>query len=661
PVPSPPPPPPPARPAAAVPVPSPPPALPPAPRTGAPAPPPPPAPRPAAVATFPLTPGRATPSGAVDLQEVLHTRFGFPSFRPHQEEVCRAVAAGADALLVMPTGSGKSLCYQLPGITRGGTTLVVSPLIALMEDQTAKLREMGFAAERIHSGRSREELRAACRMYLQGELDFLAIAPERLAVPGFPELLARRPPVLIAVDEAHCISHWGHDFRPDYRLLRDRLPLLRPAPLLALTATATVRVQQDIVEQLGITAARQFIQGFRRDNLAIEVVECRPGDRPGAAAELLEQAGLRPAIVYVPTRRAAEQVAELLDRRFPSAAYHAGMEAAERNRVQDAFLAGAVEVVVATLAFGMGIDKADVRTVVHLALPGSLEAYYQEIGRAGRDGRPARALLLWSFVDRRVHESFLARDYPPAETLQVLRGQVPARGIDRETLLERPGMPPETAETALTKLYIHGGVRIDTASDTIHPGDDGWRVSYAAIRSHREAQLDDVLDFVRESGCRMLRLIHHFGETQDRRPCGVCDGCHPSGCLGRSFRPASPTERAGLGALVARLGQSGGMASGTLYRSLYPREEVPRPVFEQWVEALIRAKVVFASEDSFVKEGRTIRFRRLWLQPDITRPLEQALDRVELEQEQPRPAAAGSSGRGSRRAGRRQRQAAGQG
>src|SRR6185312_7643208 len=381
-----------------------------------------------------------------DLPTLLHTAFHLTAFRPYQEAVCKAVTAGKDVLLVMPTGAGKSLCYQLPGLARGGTTLVVSPLIALMEDQVGKLRELGLRAERIHSGRERSASRQACVDYLAGRLDYLFIAPERLSVPGFPEMLAKRTPALIAVDEAHCISQWGHDFRPDYRLLGGRLPLLRPAPVIALTATATPLVQDDIAAQLGLAREERFIHGFRRTNIAVEVVEMLPSDRVETVQRLLADPERRPAIVYAPTRKEADLLGTLLHGEYPAATYHAGLTAHERDRVQTAFLAGRLEVIVATIAFGMGVDKANIRTVIHTGMPGSVEGYYQEIGRVGRAGLPSRAILLYSYNDRRNHEWFHNRDYPEvAELDRIFRTLVAQSQVDGQ-IRKRLGMDEELFE-----------------------------------------------------------------------------------------------------------------------------------------------------------------------------------------------------------------------
>lgn len=311
-------------------------------------------------------------AATVSLDSLLHSAFGHESFRPYQRDVCESVANGRDVLLVMPTGAGKSLCYQLPGLARPGVTLVISPLIALMEDQVAKLRQLGLRADRIHSGRSRDDSRQVCFAYLRGEIDYLYIAPERLAVPGFPEMLAKRTPALVAVDEAHCISQWGHDFRPEYRRLGERIPTLRPAPVIALTATATPLVQNDIVAQLGLSDAHLCIHGFRRENIAIEIVETPPSIRGDKTLELLDNPARRPAIVYSASRKNADALAAELKRHFPTAPYHAGMMADERDVVQDGFLKGRFEVIVATIAFGMGVDKPDIRTIIHTALPSSL-------------------------------------------------------------------------------------------------------------------------------------------------------------------------------------------------------------------------------------------------------------------------------------------------
>jgi len=567
-------------------------------------------PRPSAVAFRP--PGTA-PAAERRLHEILRNRFGFERFRPNQEAVCQAVASGEDVLLVMPTGSGKSLCYQLPGIARGGVTLVISPLIALMEDQVAKLAALGFAADRIHSNRDRAAARAAAQAYLDGKLDFLFIAPERLRVPGFPEMLARRKPCLVAIDEAHCISQWGHDFRPDYRMIGEQLPALRPAPVIALTATATPLVQSDIAAQLGLKNPRRFIHGFRRDNIAIEVVKAPPSARLDLARRILLEPERRPAIVYTPTRKDATGLARRLARDFPAAAYHAGLDGARREEVQAAFLEGGLEVIVATIAFGMGIDKPDIRTVLHTALPSSLEGYYQEIGRAGRDGAPARAILMHAYSDRYTHDYFFERDYPDPDVLERLYRILTAEAQPKQALRARAGLPEEAFDIALEKLWIHGGAVIDYA-ETAARGRDDWRASYEAQRSHKRAQFERMLDYCEMPDCRMLTLVRHFGDLEDaRRRCGLCDFCSPDAAVAQQFRAASDAERELAGRLREALCSGAPMPTGRLYAQLATGGRLDRRGFEELVAAMARAGLVEVEEASFEKDGRRIDYRKIRL------------------------------------------------
>ena len=557
----------------------------------------------------------ATPPNPENLPGLLRSVFGFTQFRANQEAVCRTAIAGRDLLLVMPTGAGKSLCYQLPAIALSGTALVISPLIALMEDQVAKLAARGVRVARIHSGLDRSISRQACVDYLRGTLDFLFIAPERLRVPGFPEMLAKRAPALVAIDEAHCISQWGHDFRPDYRMIGQYLPALRdgsaPVPVLALTATATPTVQADIIAQLGMTNPARFIHGFRRDNLAIEVVELPVPERPYAICVLLSKRAHRPAIVYATSRKQSESLAEELSHLMPAAAYHAGLDAETRERVQRAFQSGRLEVVVATIAFGMGIDKPDIRTIIHAGLPGTLEGYYQEIGRAGRDGALSRTFLMHSYADQRTHDFFLTRDYPPTDHLhQVFRllDESP-RPIDE--LRPALKLTDEEFDKALEKLEIHGGARVDFAGK-VTIGGHGWKKTYAIQAQYRAEQFEKVLRYTESSACRMSSLVRHFGDEEDAaRSCGKCDVCDPAGTVLRMFRRATPAERALAESVLEEIRPVDYKAGGTLQKSIDPSGRITRGDFDAVLDAMARARLITIEDTEYEKDGEIRHYRKI--------------------------------------------------
>ncbi|MEL7451258.1 MAG: ATP-dependent DNA helicase RecQ [Pseudomonadota bacterium] len=545
------------------------------------------------------------------LEHILEQQFGFDAYRPHQAEACELAAAGDDVLLVMPTGAGKSLCYQLPGVARDGPALVVSPLISLMEDQVAKLNAMGFDARRIHSGRPREESRQVCIDWAQGALDFLFIAPERLRVRGFPEWLARRTPSLIAVDEAHCISHWGHDFRPDYRLLGARLPMLRPAPIVALTATATPVVQQDIADQLQLKRPQKLIHGFRRENIAVEIVEINPGGRADQVEALLDEPANLPAIVYVPSRKECDALAERLGQRTACVAYHAGMDSGARETAQSRFQDGEANVVVATTAFGMGIDKDNVRTVVHTALPASMESYYQEIGRGGRDGLPCRAVLLYSWADRRLQEFLIERDYPPLARMKKLFQALGSSPQGLDELAYAINEPPQALERQLYKLTgLRGAEQV--GEDLFVRGTDAWQDGYQAHEAHRREQLDRIFDFAGSSRCRMAELVRHFGDLEGAQPCGVCDVCAPAACAVKAFDWPTEAERDHLGSIVEALRERDGQSSGKLFRDQL-EGRLDRRGFDRLVDGLQRAGFVYTVTEVFEKDGRDIRWQRISL------------------------------------------------
>ncbi len=479
----------------------------------------------------------------MDLRQLLRERFGYSDFRPGQQEAIHSVLAKQDTLVVMPTGSGKSLIYQLAALALPGTTLVISPLIALMKDQVDQLQARHIPATFINSSLSAVQQQERLQQLLAGAYRLVYIAPERLRHRAFLETISKVKIDLLTVDEAHCISQWGHDFRPDYLQIATAAhgSLGRPTTL-ALTATATPQVQDEIIAHLDLRMARKIVTGFNRPNLTFTVRYTPDVEAKYRALREFFKITAGAGIVYVGTRRQAEEVAGFLSRELGvnASPYHAGMESAMRHKIQEAFMSGAIPVVVATNAFGMGVNRADLRFVLHYSIPGSLEAYYQEAGRAGRDGLPAQCVLLYSPQDRELQEWFIENDAPSSEELFTLYET--ARSLAHE------GTVVSTVEDLCWATGIHetkvkvGLAQLESLSALQCLGNEGvhlhfkigtlnWKaletmaVEVEARRAHKRRQLQKMVIYAETNSCRRRIILDHFGDPDQTPVSCCCDNC----------------------------------------------------------------------------------------------------------------------------------------
>lgn len=558
------------------------------------------------------------------LLDALQRHFGFGAFRPGQEQVIRRVLTGGDALLVMPTGSGKSLCFQLPALMMEGCTLVVSPLIALMKDQVDALIARRIPATFLNSTLSLEETTRRLAGLRMGRYKLVYVAPERFRNPRFLEAFREAPLAMLAVDEAHCISTWGHDFRPDYLHLGEVVSTLPPAVrLIAVTATATDAVRRDIASHLRLGQGGRpdpaiVVTGFERPNLALNVTRVRThGEKLERCLQVIEF--FRTGILYCATRKMVERVRGLLaENGIKALAYSGGMADDERSRVQEAFMRGEAPVVVATNAFGMGVDRQDIRFVIHWDVPGSLEAYYQEVGRAGRDGHYAWCELLFNYADVRTQEFFIASTNPPPSHVYELyaairnacaQGEHGEASHAPEGWAELAGLSSAVSVRNLFALFERHGLlfrrrQVGTPYSIISVPQEPDRAALdricAGLQRKEEAdreRLREMLGYIDARVCRHRFLLAYFGEASAplQKRCAKCDHCHPLAALPPRVPPSAATLlrlRKELSCIARMHGQGDYPLAAAILRGTAPAPWTDLSTFgllsEQSLDALLR-------------------------------------------------------------------------